>query len=258
MRLKFFILVLCFMQTLPIAWAQDKWNEFKGEHFIIYYKTAPMDFIKTVDEMAETYYREITQNLGFTREKWWTWENRAKIYIYDDAQDYIANSQQSDWSHGAAMAGEKIIRTFPSAHGFFDSTLPHELGHIIFREFVGLNAVLPLWFEEGVAMFQEKAKRWGANQDVKTAAKDGSFIPLPDLSHAGLSSSTDKNFINLYYAESASVVYFLITELGEERFVRFCRKLKGGATFEDALQSVYVRFKNVEQLNKSWLKYLGT
>ena len=34
------------------------------------------------------------------------------------------------------------------------------------------------------------------------------------------------------------------------------RKLEDGDPFELALESVYVRFENVDELNKSWLKYL--
>ena len=40
--------------------------------------------IKTVEQMAESYYYEISENLGFTRYEGWTWDDRAKIYIIDD------------------------------------------------------------------------------------------------------------------------------------------------------------------------------
>ncbi len=61
--------------------------------------------------------------------------------------------------------------------------------------------------------------------------------------------------MNLFYAESASVVYYLISEMGSYRFVRFCRELKD-TPFENALSSVYSRFNNLERLNDSWIKYL--
>ena len=150
----------------------------------------------------------------------------------------------------------KIIRTFPSAHGFFDSTLPHELGHIIFREFVGFKGEIPIWFEEGVAMCQEKAKRWGAHDMVRKAIEDGTFKPLSELSLTRLRRRTSKDLIDLFYAESASIVSFMINELGEQRFVRLCRKLKDGGPFSWAIDSVYSRFKNVDDLNDAWVKYL--
>ena len=234
----------------------QEWKEYKCQHFIIYHQEAPLDFVKNVEQMAEQYYSEITDNLGFTRYKGWSWDNRAKIYIYDNAEDYIGDSRQAGWSHGAASPRDKEIRTFPSAHGFFDSTLPHEMGHIIFREFVGFKAEIPVWFEEGIAMYQEKAKRWGAHDAVRKALASGNFKSLDELSLTRLSSDTDIEVINLFYSESASVINFLIREYGQQRFVQFCRKIKDGNPFEWTLDSVYVRFKNVEDLNDEWVKYL--
>lgn len=237
----------------------DDWNEYKGQHFIIYYKDAPENFVKSVESMAENYYREISENLGFTRYKNWSWEDRAKIYIYKDDEDYMNTSRQMRWSHGAASAKEKIIRTFPAAHGFFDSTLPHELGHIIFREFVGYKSFdIPTWVEEGVAMNQEKAQRFGADKIVKEAIADRTFMTLDELSKLRLDRDTDKEMVDLFYAESASVINYMINELGEYKFVGLCRELKEGNRFVEALHNTYLRFRDIEDLNKAWLDYLLT
>ena len=73
-------------------------------------------------------------------------------------------------------------KLYPDVNGFFDTLLPHELGHIIFRDYIGFTAAVPLWFEEGVAIYQEKAKRLGSNKTVKEAIENGQFIPLSQLS----------------------------------------------------------------------------
>lgn len=239
-----------------VAVAANEWKEYKQQHFIIYYKDAPASFIKSVEESAEDYYVEITRNLGFTRYKGWTWDERAKIYIYDNADDYVNSGKVYGWSHGSASPKNKVIRTFPAAHGFFDSTLPHEVGHIVFREFVGFSADVPLWLEEGIAMYQEKAQRWGSNETVRKSIEDGRFIPLTELNRSFLSSTTEQEDVELFYTESASIVYYLISELGQHRFVNLCRKLGDGKSFEVALKSVYVRFNNLEDLNKAWMDYL--
>lgn len=238
------------------AFAAEQWNEKKDMHFIVYYKGAPIDFVETVIQSAEREYNDIARNLGFTRYKSWTFDERAKIYIYDSDKDYVQSAQTAQWSHGIASPTERIIRTFPTAHGFFDSTLPHELGHIIFREFIGFKAEVPLWFEEGVAMYQEKAKRWGAHTAVKDSIKEGRFISLMDLTNLRLYSNSDPRLVDLFYAEAASAVNFLINESGQERFVRLCRELKEGNNFEKAFASVYIRYQTLERLNKSWLESL--
>ena len=235
---------------------QKEWKEYKSNHFLIYYKDAPKDFVETVEQTAEAYYREITEDLGFQRYNNWAWDQRAKIYIYRDAGDYIDSAKLAKWSHGAAQTRTKTIRTFPSAHGFFDTTLPHELGHIIFREFVGFEVDIPIWFEEGVAMNQEKAKRWGSGKIVLQAIEQDRFIPLGELSHVQLPSDADPALVDIVYAESASVVYYIITEFGKQKFVNFCRKLKEKRSFEAAMKTAYFRFEDINHLNKSWINYL--
>jgi hypothetical protein len=232
------------------------WKENKENHFIVYYKNAPQDFIKEVTRAAEEYYQEICRNLGFYRYKGWMGDDRAKIYIYDSSEDYQEAAQTAPWSHGVTFSQAKIIRTFPSAHGFFDSVLPHELGHIILREFIGFDADVPLWFEEGVAMYQEKAKRWGAHQQVKKTIEDNSFIPLKELTNFRMDRVSDIGQIQLFYAESASVINYLINEYGVQRFNRFCDELKEGRPFDWTLKSVYVYLKDTEDLNKAWVRYL--
>lgn len=257
---KIFILIVVVFVCLLASWqamaGKDVWNEYKASHFLIYYKSIPMDFVKEVESSAELHYRGIAKWLGFYRETGWGLKNRAKIYIYDDAKDYASGAMQFQWSHGVAFAAQKTIRTFPSAHGFFDSTLPHEMTHIILREYIGMEPKVPLWFEEGVAMYQEKAKRFGAHRIVQMAVEKGEFIPLKELTDVQLYNGPSDRLLELFYAESASVVYFLINELGEFKFVRFCRALKQGETFMRALQDVYVRFKDLDDLNKAWLNYL--
>jgi len=256
MKLKIISMIVLMCVVGASAVFAEKWKAYKRLHFIVYYKNAPFDFVESVEKSSGQYYLEITDNMGFTRYKGWNWDERAKIYIYDNADDYVKTGKQAGWSHGVASPRDKVVRTFPSAHGFFDSTLPHELGHIIFREFIGFKARIPSWFEEGVAMYQEKARRWGAHDTVRQAIEDGTFKSLDELSITSLRYRSSKELINLFYAESASVVNFLITEYGKQRFVRLCRKLKDGDRFSWALDSVYVRFKNVDDLNKAWVKYL--
>jgi len=253
--LQFLFIGILLISAGPVC-AEEAWKEHRGRHFIIYYKDAPQGFVKSVEKAAESYYREITENLGFTRYKGWTWDDRAEIYIYRDQEDYQMNSRAASWSHGAASIRERVIVTFPSAHGFFDSTLPHELGHIIFREFIGVRSPIPAWLDEGVAMYQEKAKRWGANKRVLQAIEDETFIPLDELSSMPLSSSTDSETVDLFYAEAASVVYYMITELGQFKFVSFCKKLQDGQGLERALEAAYIRFKSVDDLNRAWINYL--
>ena len=251
-----FIFCACLSAHAFAARSQEKWQQTKGQNFIIYSREVPQDFVDTVMASAEEEFRNVTSGLGITRYQSWAWDKRAVIYIYRDNEDYVESGGQAGWSHGAALVQEKVIKTYPSANGFFDSMLPHELGHIILHEFTGPYADIPLWFDEGTAMYQEKARRLGSDSEVRAAIEKGAFIPLTQLKDVRIYNGTDEDTVHLFYAEAASAVHFLITEFGDQHFYKLCRALKDHMRFEDALSETYVHIKGLEDLNKQWLKHL--
>ncbi len=175
-------------------------SEKKSTHFIIYYKDVPEDFVDTAIEYAERYYEELTDKLGFTRFDYWTWEDRAQIYLYPDKEAYVKESKQPEWSAGMASYRDKKIWTYPRASGFFDSLLPHEIGHIVFREVIAGKSV-PLWLEEGVAQYLEQAKRFGSEKTVIDALNNNTFIPFKELNKIKVSHLDMRNDVDLFYAE---------------------------------------------------------
>lgn len=249
------VLVTCFaVKASDCFAAEKKWQHRKSAHFQIFYQNAPQDFLSTVEKEAERSLEEIIYNINAIPVSWRD-DNRVKIYIYDDQEAYY-KAGHANWSHGSASPKEKVIKTFPAAAGFFDSTLPHELGHIVFREIIGMTSIVPLWLEEGFAMYQEKAKRFGVNQVVLAAIKEEKIIELEQLTPQTLYQRKEEKIVDLFYAQSASVVYYLIKECGLYRFSNFCRLLKEGVPFQEALYRAYSRFKTLAELNRAWVEYL--
>lgn len=252
---KIFLILACFLGPVLAAHAGGLKEE-KSTHFVIYYQeTVPLDFVGTVVEYAERYYDELTQRLGFTRFNYWTWDNRAKIYIYGDHDAYLKETKQPSWSSGVADYSRKTIWTFPREAGFFDSLLPHEIGHIVFREVIGSRRV-PLWLEEGVASYLEQAKRFGAEKTVLDALAANTFIPLAELSKIDAHDLKNRPDIVLFYAESVSLVSYLIDKFGVERFNYFCEKIKDGRPFDDALAYAYFDIRSENDLAQFWERYL--
>lgn len=249
-------LLIIFSCCAFLAAADEDWRISKGTHFIVYYANAPEDFIRQVIDRSEDYYNKIADDLGFRRYNFWLWDNRAKIYVYDNARDYQSASGLPAWSAGAVKARPKIIQTFPGAKGFFETILPHELGHIIFREFVGFdNPAIPLWLDEGVASYQEKSKYALADDWIREAIKKGNFMSLEKLSHFASGPLVNKNTIQLFYFESFSIVDFLIREFGRDNFVFFCQNLRDKKDLNRAIASIF-RFSNLQELDSAWQKYL--
>ncbi len=251
----FGFLFILFTHVLAYAVSDSEWKEQKSTHFIVYYKDVPEGFLERVMENAELYYKEITNNLGFVRYDFWLWDKRAKIYIYPDRDEYLRDQQSPEWSGGIAHTDIKMIKTFPTNYGFIDTVLPHELGHIIFREFVKNNRSIPLWMDEGVACYQELTKRWGADKEVLKSIEDGRFIPIDSLTNDQLFNIKDVNTVNLFYSEAVSLVTYMIETFGKFRFANFCKDLSDKIKFEDAIKKNYP-FRNAQELRESWVRNL--
>lgn len=252
---KYILLSVIFVLTFSILNAAE-WNIAKGTHFLVYYKNAPQNFIDQVMQNAENYYNIIADDLGFRRYDFWLWDNRAKIYIHDDAKAYQLATGQPAWSSGCAYAKGKIIHSFPYAQGFSETILPHEMGHIIFREFVGFNnPAIPIWLDEGVASYQEKTRRMGASRMLREAMNQGRFINFDALWTFNPHFTTDTAAVTLFYAESVNIVDYLIGKYGKDSFVLFCQNLKEKSNFDRALSSAYP-FKNKQELGIAWQDYL--
>ncbi|TAM39788.1 hypothetical protein EPN54_03115 [bacterium] len=246
------LFIFLFFIPFPLFAGSGDWNVFKSTHFQVYYHTAAEDTLNRLTQRAEEYYNDITEELGFTRFNFWTWEDRAKIYLFDTQEEYTKATGTPDWSGGESLPGTKVIRTFLTAPDFLDNILPHEMGHIIFREMVGFNnPALPLWLEEGVASYQEKKRTPGIKKYLAGRIQNGSFMGLNDLDRYDLSRSGDKEKVELFYLESYSLLDYLISEFGKDKFVLFCQDLRDYRDLTRALALAY-SLGGREELESSW------
>ncbi|MDP8260637.1 MAG: peptidase MA family metallohydrolase [Candidatus Gygaella obscura] len=256
-RILLIILVICLMVVFLSSGycALGKWKQIKTLHFVIYFQETPPGFIDKVKERAEDYYREINFNMGFSRYEYWTWDERCKIYIYSSKEDYVEYTGQPNWSAGCADYKERSIKSYPLASGFIDTLLPHEMGHLIFRDFVGHSNTVPLWLDEGVATYQELARRWGSKRTVLNSVKNNTFMTVEELTNIDTRKLKSRTQIELFYAESSNLVSFLIERYGKAKFRYFCEDLGKRYSLEKAIANNYP-FRDLNELNSTWLRYL--
>jgi len=246
------LFIFLFFIPLSLFAEEGDWKLFKSTHFLVYYKAASEDLLNRLTQRAEEYYNKITDDLGFTRFNFWTWDDRAKIYLFDSQAEYMRATGTPDWSGGQALAGAKVIRTFITAPDFLENILPHEMGHIIFREMVGFNnPAVPLWLEEGVATYQQKERTPGIKQYLAGQIQNGSFMGLASLGSFDPANSKDKQKVELFYLESYSLLDYLISEFGKDRFVLFCQNLRDHKNLRQALALTY-SLAGEEELESSW------
>lgn len=231
-----------------------EWSEKKSDHFIIYYNPSlSKKYIGDFTARCEHYYKAITERLGLNRFDFWLWEDRAKVYIYKDKEEYAAYTNRPEWSRASVHVTAKKIDTFSYDDDFFDTILPHELAHIILREIIGEKTRAPLWFDEGVACANENKSCLRYLLFTKGLLNKNAYSSLADLEAA---TTRQVNFATVFYAVSASVVIFLIEEYGKDKFVEFCRELDvAGNRFYGVMEDVY-GFKDAEGIDAAFQVFL--
>ncbi|MCX5712263.1 MAG: peptidase MA family metallohydrolase [Candidatus Omnitrophica bacterium] len=251
--------ILLFLLLANVSYAQvnsSLWTTRKSDHFVVCYQDAPLEYVDQILDKAEGYYNSITEELGFTRFKdFWTWDKRTRIYLYNSRADYQKQAKQPKWSAAGTNVISKQIYCFVNMNNFFDNILPHELGHIIFREFIGFERQLPLWFDEGLVSYLEKDYRQERLLIAKKLRFTRSFMTLDELS---LQNKGNMLMPDIFYAEAASIFEYLVHEGGHEKLVEFCRHLRELRKDQDwivALNSVY-GFKDLAELDNNWQSFL--
>jgi len=262
LRILIFLLILAFTNNSSL-FAQD-WKEEKGEHFIVRYSDGVVaSWAKSVLRKAEQYYDKISYKLGITRHSdYWIWENRVMIIVYSDQTEFVQATGLPAWSRGGAtrdanLFNRKEIVTYKQEDGFLEGVLPHEISHLILRDFMGSGRNIPMWFDEGIAQLHEKGKREQAQEIMRSRTAEGKYVPMNLLFLQDVRLESDPEKASLFYAQSVSVIDFMLRKFGSRDFSRLCREMKAGKGFEDAFHVAFVsKIKSIDELEKKWLSYL--
>jgi len=230
---------------------EPEWKIVKGKHFVVRH-TGPESAAETMLAEAERCYRDIASDLGYTRfEGYWLWDKRVAILIYSNAPAFAEACDAPAWAVGRANYERREIATFAGSGASFSThVLPHEIAHLILSDFVG-GRRLPLWLQEGVA-------QWEQGRKAVPAKRLPDPMPWAELAAADVRRASDPRFVARFYSQAASVVGFLVSVYGGERFGNFCRLLRDGKTVEAAFAEAYNgELKTLGDLERAWIQWEG-
>jgi hypothetical protein len=106
---------------------------------------------------------------------------------------------------------------------------------------------LPLWLDEGLATYSQGALDSDLRSSLNTAISQGTLISVRTLC-SPFSAYTDK--ARLSYAESYSLVEYLLDNYGQDKMLDLLTVLKQGSTYDEALTEVYGF--DIDGLDASW------
>lgn len=248
------VLFIFLFSIIQISGRAQTVKELRSEHFIISYAPEAEDCVYKVKDDAEYFYRKITQEFGLIREKLWSWDERTRIFIAKDKEEYLKKYSCPAWSGACVNYQSRMIYTYPMQQDF-SSVLLHELTHIIFREYIGYNK-MPLWLDEGMATYIEYRDNAQCNMlvaSIKKTIEDGKYIKFKDISNTySITSGSDTA---LFYTQSFSMVYFLKKRFGNDDFAEFLSYLRSGNSLDEALRKAFRVIENTDSFESNWKRF---
>lgn len=221
------------------------WKWLESGNLLLFWASGDNNFAEQLVSSAAQSLDRLEQAAGIKLEK------GVRIFIYPSSEDLRqAILYSTEWTGGIAFTDFSIvvIGISPSELAFGKRALAHELSHLVTRQ-VSFNFYgdLPIWLNEGLAMWNEGPMRPEMVQELERAIKLRSFPTLRTLSSP---FPGDINEALLDYAVSQSVVTFLLDKYGAVKMVELLSVFKYGSGYDDALLKVYG--VDMDQLFQLW------
>jgi len=182
-------------------------------------------------------------------------ERPARIYIYADARDLQgAMIFPQEWTGGVAYTryGTIAIGIPLNNLDWGKRAIAHELAHLVIHQMT-LNPYndLPTWLDEGLAMYAEGSPDPALVAYLNKAIAEDSLISVRSLSSP---FSAYAGEASLSYAQSYSLVEFLITSYGRGKSLELLNTFRQGSSYDGALNKVYGF--DMDGLNTLWRDYI--
>jgi len=225
------------------------WRSLTEGEVTIYWYKGDESFAQEIMLSAQQALTRLAEDTGAELEK------PAKLYIYASTQDLRgAMIYPQEWTGGVAFTRYGII-----AIGIASDNLPwgkravaHELTHLVIHQMV-LNPYndLPTWLDEGLAMHTEGVLGPQFTTYLNKAIAEKGLISVRSLS-SPFSAYAEQSYLS--YAQSYSLVDFLISNYGQTQMLELLLTFRQGSSYDGALEKVYGF--DMDGLDTLWQDYV--
>jgi hypothetical protein len=219
-------------------------NTAQGKISLYWYK-GDNAFARSLMDSAQNGLLKLAKDTGASPQK------IISIYIYASAQDLQGSMiYPNEWTGGVSFSQYNIITigVDPSNVSWGESAMVHELTHNVIAQVI-FNPYddLPVWLNEGLAMYNQGPLTSQFQNPLSKAIRDNQLLSVKMIS-SPFSAYSEK--ATLSYAESYTLVDYLIQKFGTAKISALFQSFKQGNTFDGAFQDVLGIDQN--GLNQQW------
>ena len=225
------------------------WQSLTEGKVTMYWYQGDQSFAQELMATAQQALARLAEDTGAELEK------SAKLYIYANSQDLQgAMIYPQEWTGGVAFTryGIMAIGIAPANLDWGKRAIAHELTHLVIHQMT-LNPYndLPTWLDEGLAMHTEGPLEPIFTDYLDRAIAENSLISVQSLS-SPFSAYAEESVLS--YAQSYSLVDFLITNYGQEKMLELLNTFRQGSSYDGALERVYGF--DMDGLDALWRDYV--
>ena len=217
----------------------------QGSEMSLFWYEGGNSFAQELMDTCQEGLARLTQDIGTYPER------PIKIYIYASTSDLQgAMIFPQEWTGGAAFTEFSTIAIgiTPSELDWGKKALVHELTHLVVHQATfGPYGQLPIWLDEGLATYNEGELDPVFSYCLEEAILEDELISVRSLC-SPFSAEYEKACLS--YAQSYSLVEYLLDNYGQDRMLDLLIILKEGSTYDEALIEVYGF--DIEGLDARW------
>jgi len=227
-----------------------RWSLLEADNVKLFWYQGDEAFARQLLQAAQEALAKLRQDTGAELGR------EVKIYIYNGTkalQD--ARIFPQVWEGGVAFPEYGIIAIgiTPANLSWGKGAVAHELAHqVTYQVTYSPYSDLPTWLDEGLAMYAQGELPPEQALSLTQAAEEGRLFSVRSLASA---FPADPSQARLAYAQSESLVEFLLESRGRDGITAFLQAFRDGVGYEEALKGVYGL--GVEGLDTAWREYLG-
>jgi len=227
-----------------------KWQRIGDQNVNIYWYQGSRSFADDLLKSAQDAATKLGRDTGVFLER------PVSIYVYGNYRDLRGSIvAPEEWTGGVAYAGFNIISIgiSPNNLAWGKKAVAHELGHLITHQVTvsPYGATIPPWLDEGLAMHAEGEQGDSDREALVTAIEDGRLATLQSLSSPFPADAQEAFYA---YAQSQSVVEYVINTFGKDKLNHLLVLLNDGNTMDDALLQTYGF--NLSGLDEAWIEFM--
>ncbi|MBI4329098.1 MAG: hypothetical protein HY685_04445 [Chloroflexi bacterium] len=178
------------------------------------------------------------------------------VYVYPRADELrAALIFAQEWTGGVAFPEYRtiVLAASPSDPTGGTRALAHEISHLVMHQATfSCSSEVPSWLDEGLATYNEGVVRSAYERALQEAVRQDSLFPFRALVRSFPTS--DREAI-LAYAQSRSLIEFLLREHRKEAMGRLLSAFREGVPSEEALLQAYGM--TLEEIESRWRGSLG-